>query len=581
MWLNLKKKKTKRQNEGRALKLYLLGGKTKMERKYTIVLCCLALLFLGSMCLAQPCGTPWPKHSGSYRAHYYINAPNSTGPNGQGDSPLELYLGTEIPTGINVTGLNMDIHDFGGGTGQTFKAMEARLSDGNTLIPCPIWDTPSRLAEITPVPYVSNWSFINQYCFDTPFAWTGVDAFACVQYTPGQNILSTGCPLLAADNGGNPLYGYFYSGSANRCFGPVYNNWWMSFCGLEPPPPVEVDVVLTNTKYLADVDDHPMCKGTGLKIVLHLINNAGMLYGPVDLNMWVRAGMNGYDGFSGTGLDLLDALSSGFKSSPLQLAVPPGSLGGGVKMDKLLGFLLEYSFSAYTFEVQLTDVPYGGTVNDVVEEDAQFNPLGCIDDNGTEVAWYLQYPTQWGDGFGKKFDKNEMPSGEFCINYVDHCVWDYSGANPLLIEATIRTESPIPFTPDFTPAGLLGTFDPTISPCCPLQRKQVYDYPAGNTDICFTAPPSGNIYAVYGFDPLAWGPHAAGSTTAGWHHKPFNHTILNWGSGVWPPADAWSRQAGSEAIIRLVYGADQPLDGDFESSGELAAAKPTFAKMKK
>jgi hypothetical protein len=355
---------------------------------------------------------------------------------------------------------------------------------------------------------------------------------------------------------------------------------------------VELAVTLENTKYNASVNDHPMCGdisygSTGLRIVLHLINNIGMLFGPLELEMWLRGNALGYDGFSGTGLDLLAGFSSGAKTSPMTIMVPPGSLGGGVNMGPLLGALFEYSNSAYTFEVLMTDVPLGGTISDLYLDDAQFNPYGWIDDGGAEVAYYVEYPPQWGNRHSKRFDVNEMPSGDFCICYVDHAIWDYSAVTPLLINAEIRTESTFgPNTPDLCAAGLLGTFSPNILPCCPLQRANVFDNLGGN-GICFAAPPAFNVYATYAFDPRAWGPHTTGATTGGHKHISFRHSGWCLGNAAYNPN--WCNAlgevlpfftSGSEYIVRLVMANSCLGGGDVGGNPKLTTSMPVFAKAK-
>jgi hypothetical protein len=563
-----------------------------MERKYTVVLCCLALLFLVGICYAG--NTPWPKHSGSYRAHYYMNAPNSQGPNGQGDAAMELYISTEFATGTQICGVNLDAYDFAGLSGQTFKAFECRTVIPGSSPPCPDWSSNGFVAGLIPPPYVNNWANIEQYAFTGGCVAypAGQDVMAIVQYTPGQNILTTGCPLVAADNGGGLGFGYFYSGVTNQCFGPTFNDWWLMLYGNGPPQPVELAVTLENTKFNSSVDDHPLCGdivygNTGLRIFLHLINNLGMIYGPLNLEMWIRGNTVNYSGFTGTGLDMLAGFSSGAKKSPLTIMVPPGSLGGGVNMGPLLGPLFEYSNSAYTFEVLLTDVPFGGTISDLYLEDAQMNPYGWIDDGIAEVGYYVEYPPQWGNRHAKRFDPNEMPSGQFCICYVDHAIWDYSGVTPLLIQAEIRTESTFgPNTPNLCPGGRLGTFNPQIPPCCGLTRANVFDN-LGNLGICFTNPPTFNVYATYAFDPGAWGPHATGATTSGHKHKPFGHSGWCLGNAAYNPA--WCNvlgeqlpffSSGSEYIVRLVCQATCPAGGDGGGSVKLATSMPVFAQSK-
>jgi hypothetical protein len=565
-----------------------------MERKYTIVLCCLALLFLGSVCYAQPgpCGTAWPKHSGSYRAHYFINSPNAQGQNGQGDSAIELYFSTEFPAGAVICGINLDAYDFGGATGQKFKALECRTIVPGSSPACPDWSPTGMLGNVFPVPYVNNWSYIQQYCFaggcfPTP---VGLDAAAVVQYNPGQDI-ALGCPLVAADNAGGAGAGYFFDAANNVCF-QAFNDWWLALVGTVPPPPVEVGVQIYNVKYGADKDDHPFCGDviwgtTGIAISIHLINNIGMLWGPGDLTMWVRGNCPPYDGYSGTGMDLLAAMSSGAKQNPMPVFVPPGSLGGTVDLTALVGFIAEYSFSCYNFEICVDNLAYGGTLVECWENCGQFNPMGCVDDNTAEVAYYVQYPQVWGDMEGKRFDKNEMPSGEFCLNYLDNAHWDYSGAYPALFLAEIRSEGTLGRGhPNLCPAGLMGTYDPSISGWG-IKRNQVFNA-GGTPDICFTAPPSGNIYVLWHLDVRAWGPQAIGASTAGPCHKGFGHSHWTGGgyAAVNPNLCNYYGQglpmytSGAEYIYRMVFCPYHPLDSSGITKANLASQMPVAARTK-
>jgi hypothetical protein len=570
-----------RRNEDRFLSSDNLGGKTKMERKYTVMLCCLALLFLGSVCYGQPaCGTPWPKHTnGSYSYHYYFGCPNGQGPNGQWDSAMVLYLGSELQASTVITGVNLNAHDFGP-SGYTFKAMECRTSNGNTISPCPVWNAGGLNAKVSPVPYVSNWMGLNQYCFTTPYVWTGTtDHFAVVQYTyMGNYCAGNGMPMVPGDADGGTGSSYAYWGSVNSC-GGVGFDWWLCLVGLEPPPPWELDFYLKNQLNRDDCGDsgfeylstqHPMCKGNGLALGVALTNNTGGVAGPVDILFWIRSNTIGYSGFAGTGIDFIEALTG---SSPFTLAkLPPITFTAKVPLVANLG-VFDYSFGAVTLEGTVTDVPYGGTVTDTSFQDMQMTPKGVCDDNTFEVVWYLYYPA-WGDAWCKMFDRAEMPQEDFVISHVDHGFYDYSSSYPMFA-GEIRQEGTFGRgTPDLSVGGLIATFDPSISTCCPMQRKMVYGSP------CYTTSPCDNIYVNMVVDPRAFintgSPHAMASSTAGEDHIVFNHSYATWGGGL-----PYASFGGDEIICRLVFG-DCPLDGGVGGSGELRAKSnvPTCKLLK-
>ena len=98
-----------------------------MERKYSVVLCCLALLFLGSLCFAG--NTPWVKHHNSTFTgqHLFFNTPNAQGPNGEGDSCIMNYPIGDLKTNDLIVGINVEAYDWNvGALTLKFKALEMR-----------------------------------------------------------------------------------------------------------------------------------------------------------------------------------------------------------------------------------------------------------------------------------------------------------------------------------------------------------------------------------------------------------------------------------------------------------------------
>jgi hypothetical protein len=521
---------------------------------------------LGGFCFAGT--TPWPKHTGVTGTHYYINAPNAQGPNGEGDSSLELYLSTEFAAGDLIVGINIETYDFNlGVAGFTYKALEMRLENPATL-GCPDWVNPA-LGAVVPVPYLSNYAFLNQYPYAAPVPYpTGFNTVSVVQYNPGQNVLTTGCPLVAGDAGPGSGFGYFWDAGLQSCAGPMSLDWCQCFYGNGQIPEVAPKVVLANRKYSTDSDTTAMVPGTELKMVLHLQNNSGSLWGPGNLSLWVRNLMSGYQGFAGTGLDLLDALSGGSMSNPMTLVIPPISLGGSVNLTGNMGGLFDYGFSAYTLEATLS----GGSpfIFASAVTDAQFCPLGCEDDNSAETYYYVQSPQQWGDGMCKRFAQDLQPSGAFTVTALDWAPGDFGGAGSPLVHVGLYSEGTLG-SPNVS-TGLLGTFDrSSVSPGT-LYRATCYDL-SGNVGVLYPGP-VGNTYVWAQFDPNYF-LIAVGSSTSGPNHKTFRDSYYSLGPNQPPPP---FNSFTAQLCMRLAI--VKAADGGFQGNGELAPAVPTIAAIK-
>jgi hypothetical protein len=336
-------------------------------------------------------------------------------------------------------------------------------------------------------------------------------------------------------------------------------------------------ITLINSKYGTDSDTTAMCKPSGLKMVIHLVNNTGMLWGPGNFSLWARSGLASYGGWTGTGLDILSALSSGTLTSPLSVAIPPISLGGAVTLSTNLGGLLEYSFSTFTIEGHL----YGGTpaVNSNYLEDAQFCPVGCQDDNVLDTSYYVQSPQQWGDGQCKRFTADLMPSGAFTVTAIDWSPGDFAGAGSPAYKVEMRTDGTFGdgVTPDLSPAGLLASFDTSSTAPGSMYRA------AAITPYAFAAPPAGNIYVRCLFIPANF-LLAVGTDTAGFNHKGFGDSSYSLGTG----APGFPNGPDGESLpfngfpislmIRLVT--TTPLDGDVSGNGSVANVLPTIACAK-
>jgi hypothetical protein len=353
-------------------------------------------------------------------------------------------------------------------------------------------------------------------------------------------------------------------------------DWALALYGNKVPPEVLPLVTLINNKYGTDSDTTAMTKPSGLKIVIHLINNTGMLWGPGNFSLFARSGLSGY-GWQATGLDVLDALSSGTLTSPLSVAIPPVSLGGSVPLSTNLGNLLEYSFSSFTFEGILS----GGTpaVFSANEADAQFCPVGCQDDNGLETSYYVQSPQLWGDGMCKRFTADLLPSGGFTVTALDWSPGDFGGAGSPLHKVEMRTDGTYGdgITPDLSPGGFLASFDLSSTAAGSLYRA------AALVPYSFGAPPAGNIYVRCLFFP-AYFLIAIGTDTAGYHHKGFGDASYSLGTG----APGFPNGPDGETLpfndfpitlmIRLVT--TVPVDGEWSGNGSLTNVLPSIAVAK-
>jgi len=465
----------------------------------------------------------------------------------------------------------------------THKAIEMRLEDPLTL-GCPDWVNPAA-GSVIPVPYISNYAFVNQYPFAAPVPHpTGFNVCAVVQYTPGLNVATTGCPLVGGDAGPGSGFGYFWDALLSSCAGPMTVDWVHSLYGNGQIPDVRPKITLSNKKYQTDSDTTAMTPGAGFRFTIHLQNNSGSMWGPGNLSLWMRCLNENYQGFAGTGLDLLAALSAGAITNPMSLVVPPISLGGTVNFTGNMGTLFEYGFSMYTMEAILS----GGTpfVYATDTEDAQFCPMGCQDDNIAETYYYVQSPQMWGDGQCKRFTRDITPSGAFVVTAVDWAPGDFGGAGAPLYKCEIRTEGSFgPGTPDLSPFGLLGTFDRASVPPGTLYRAAAYSAPGGAPGILFPGPLGAgeNIYARCLFDPT-YTLIAIGASTGGPTHKSFHDSTYSLGTNSPGPPNGPDGEAlpfnsfTAQLIMRLVC--VSPADGEFQGNGKLASAVPTIASIK-
>jgi hypothetical protein len=536
-----------------------------MERK--LVLCCLALLLLGGFAIAG--NTPWPKFTGSPTGtHYYINLPNAQGGNGEGDSALVLYLSSEFVPGDSVIGLNVESYDFNGGVnGFSYKALELRYESAVTP-GCPDWIA-APLGAVPVVPYISNYPNLTQYPFAAPaFPPPAFNTVCTLQYSPGQNCVNPGCPLVAGNTGTASGFSYLWDALGSSCAG-LSVDWSICLYGNKQPPDVLPRITLINDKYGTDSDTTAMTEPTGLKMVVHLENNAGTSVS-ANLSLFVRGGVSG-TGFSGTGMDLLSGLSSGTILNPLPVFIPPISLGGTVPIK--LGALLEYNFSAYTFEGLLTST---GTppLNVSYETDMQCTPVGCQDDNTLEANYFVQSPQVWGDGYCKRFTEDLLPSGAFTVDAIDWCPGDFGGAGSPLFKVELRSDGTFGdgFTPDLSTAGWLASFDTSSGPGATLVRR------TANTPASFAGPPATPIYLRCLFD-ASYFLVALGSDLSGTNHKGFADSAYSLGGGTGPDGETLPfNQSTITLIIRLVTGT--PADGDFSGNGSVANIAPSIALAK-
>lgn len=558
------------------------------------MLCCLALLFLGGTAFAG--NTPWPKWDNSigwnYRAHYYMNAPNAQGPNGQGDSHMAQYQAIDFPNsgfGTMIVGLNIQVHDFSGGVNnQRFKAMEMRFEGaqfGN-----PDWSANGLISEVLPVPYISNWASLNQYPFTAPGPVgypVGSNTLAVVQYTPGQNIITPGCPLVACDNGvgGVALQGtgrgFFYDGALMSHFGPVIHTCQAEYFGNPPPPPLVPVIRIANRKYDTASDDNSMCQGTGLKMTVGLVNSTGMTWGPGKITMYMHEGQRNWIWYSPPGVDLISALSGGSKTNPVGIRVPAGGIAVGVKLDNLFGQQGDYLFSAYTLNTEVTDdadPSYSQTDTD----DWLMTPKGAQDGGYADLYWWFGTGAVWGRGFNKFFDQDHFPSGAFTVTRVDHAREDWNGNGFPLYRADVRTEATLGRgQSDLSNAGLLGTFDARIVTCCSLNTALAYDT-TGAAGIGFASVPTGNIYVDTFTHPGSNGYQMCGSTNGGKDYLPLGDNFYNWGGGTRRyGAGIGADDAGQNYVMRLIM--TEPLEGSgWDTTARVVASKtPVFAKMRK
>jgi hypothetical protein len=547
-----------------------------MERKYKVLVCCLALLLLGGISFAGT--TPWPKFNYASFAgvHYYINAPNGLGLNGEGDSALELYLSTDFGPGVTIAGLNIEAYDWNGGVSMfTFKACEMRAE--NPVTPgCPDY-AGFPLALVFPVPYISNWPNVQQYAFTTPIPYpAGLNTIACVQYTPGQNILTTGCPLVGGDGGPGSGFGYFWDAALASCAGPMTLDWLLCYYGNAPEPEVLIDHTLVNNKYGTDSDTTGMAFGNGFDVILQLKNSGGTDW-VGGWSWWMRVGTSGYSGFSGTGLDIIRVLFGPGKLSPIPFLIPANfTFTATLGFTPYISSMADWGFAAYTSEINIA----GGTVNKTDTEDACFYMFGVQDDNLLDISYYVQSPQQWGDGMCKRMANDNLPSGSFNIFAVDWSPGDFGATScPAVYKAEIRTEDALygMGTPDLSIGGLLGTYDPATTAPGGFVRRTVYAYPGGGP-IGLTAP-TGNIYTRCLFDLSDPGYLVAiGSSTGDSNHKSFRDSSFSSGNdpnggpdGEGLPFNIFSAQLMMRLAITDVF------NGGGTTNGTVSQAHPTVA----
>jgi hypothetical protein len=362
---------------------------------------------------------------------------------------------------------------------------------------------------------------------------------------------------------------------AGSCFA-LSVDWALAFYGNKVPPEVLPIVSLINDKYGTSSDTTAMCKPSGLKMVVHLVNNTGMLWGPGNFSLWARSGLAGY-GWGGTGLDILSTLSSGSLTNPLSVAIPPVSLGGSVPLSGNLGGLLEYSFSTFTFEGILS----GGTpaVNSAFSADAQFCPTGAQDDNALDTSYYVQSPQLWGDGMVKRFTADLLPSGAFTVTALDWSPGDFAGAGSPAYKVEMRTDGTYGdgVTPDLSPGGFLASFDTSSTAPGSLYRA------AAVVPYSFAAPPAGNIYARCLFIPANF-LLAVGTDTVGFNHKGFSDSSYSLGTGVagFPngPDGETLPFNGFPISLMMRLVTTTPLDGDVNGNGSVANILPSIAVAK-
>jgi hypothetical protein len=572
-----------------------------MERKYTVMLCFLALLFLGGTAFAG--NTPWPKWDNSfgwnYLTHWYFGCPNVQGPNGQGQGWFVQYQSSDFKknsVGVMVAGLNIHVHDFNNGANTLkMKAFEMRYENPN-LFGCPDWSANGKLAELTPVPYISNWASLRQYPFTGgPIAYpSGFNTLAVVQYNPAHNHCAGGMPMIPSDNGiGGQMLGssgrtFGFGGTS--CFGPFSRDVWLALYGNPPPPAAEARVTIANVWYSTPSDVHSMTQGQGVKMFVQLVNNifADMNWGPGQITMYMHEGNRGWNWWIRPGVDLISTLSGGTKTSPQTVRIKPAGFGVGVKLNNLFGTLGDYLFNTYTLETRLSRPTSPGSVDVTDVDEWMMCPRGAEDDSEYNGYWYMGTsagPGAWGRGLANLFNKNHvaMPGGSFTIDRVDTGVtsW-YAGGGVPLYRADVRSEATLGYgQPLLTTAGLLGTFDRRIQGFW-LSPQAAYDYPTGSAGIPIAnAAPMGNIYTLHIFNPSNLSTEGWLTDSGGKNHVGFGNSFISWGGGSRPFSMQLMGKDGINNYLQRII-TSQPLDGTEVDLKALPLRKygPTATKYK-
>jgi hypothetical protein len=490
--------------------------------------------------------------------------------------------------------MNIHVHDFNGGANTLkMKAFEMRFENPN-ITGCPDWSQNGKIAEVTPVPYISNWASLRQYPFaGGPVAYpVGMNTLCVVQYNPAHNHAAGGMPMCASDNGiGGTLSGssgrcYGFGGTS--CFGPRDRDKWLAFYGNPPPKPAEVHVRIANTWYDTASDVHSMTQGQGLKMNINLVNNFSTManWGPGTISMYMHEGNAGWGWYIPPGTDLLSALSGGSKTSPISLRIPPTGIQSGAKMTNLFGQLGDYLFNTFTLESRLYRAAMPGSVDQTDVDEWMMCPRGCEDDSEYNGYWYFGTSLNWGRGVSKMFNKNHMASSAFTVIRVDTAVTSWyngpigSGAGTPLYRADVRTEATLGYGQcDLQPSGLLGTFDRRIGGFG-ISNQLAYDT-SGNPGIPFASVPTGNIYANTIFNVANLSSEGWMTDTGGKNYVGFGNSFTNGGNSTRPFQQNLSgRNVNDNFLIRLIQ--TQPLDGsDVDLKAiSLKLYKPVAAKEK-
>jgi hypothetical protein len=513
-----------------------------------------------------------------------MNVPNGgPGGNGEGDAALMLYAAGFFIGGDLIGGINVEVWDWNlGANTLKYKALEMRYENplaGTAGLPD--WTTAGLVDFVSPVPYISNFPNLNQYGFTAaPFpAPTALNTMAVVQYTPGQNIATTGCPLVGRDNDGNSGWSYAYDANAGTTgllavsTGPC--DWVLCLYGNPVPPTADIQMNLFNQRAVPKATSKTaIVPGAGLDMVITLLNTTGVNYA-CTVSFWGRMGVAGYSGSSGTGVDIVGVLTGYSQSSPYAYTIPPlPPTGYTVKynLTPQLGQMMEFGFSALTIESYNT----GGSppVTNTHIHDAAINPAGVEDDNSIETHYYINNPASPGDGWAKRFQDDVLPAVPWTLHQVGWIPWDLAGNGNALLQADVRLEGTFgKGTPDIA-GGLLGTMNPATGGPGTLLFANVWDT-VGNPFISFAGTPQTNFYTMGIINGNNVDHVAFGASNAGWFHKVFQDTSTSDGSQSGGVIQQPFGIHTSQLIVRLVH--TVPLDTEPGSGdGLVSSAKPTF-----